>query len=101
MDANSPPKAATVFPQPIALAASFDAGLAYRMGSAISTEARAMYNLQRKEDGTVRCQPSMPCQTVLPRHGQHCADSAPHSLYASCSNDKSDVDVESILSGAR
>ena len=48
------PKAATVFPQPIALGASFDAGLAFRVGSAISDEARAMYNLQRQEDGTVR-----------------------------------------------
>ena len=48
------PKAATVLPQPIALGASFDADLALRVGSAISDEARAMYNLQRQEDGTVR-----------------------------------------------
>lgn len=36
---------ATVFPQAIALGATFDADLAYRVSSAISDEARAIYNL--------------------------------------------------------
>ncbi|WP_348798023.1 glycoside hydrolase family 3 C-terminal domain-containing protein [Flavobacterium adhaerens] len=35
---------ATVFPQAIALGATFDADLAYRVSSAISDEARALYN---------------------------------------------------------
>lgn len=35
---------ATVFPQAIGLAATFDSDLAYRVSSAISDEARAMYN---------------------------------------------------------
>jgi len=35
---------ATVFPQAIALGATFDADLAYRVSSTISDEARAMYN---------------------------------------------------------
>ncbi|WP_338357402.1 glycoside hydrolase family 3 C-terminal domain-containing protein [Yeosuana marina] len=36
--------AATVFPQAIALGATFDADLAFRVSSAISDEARAIYN---------------------------------------------------------
>lgn len=36
--------AATVFPQAIGLGATFDADLAYRVSSAISDEARALYN---------------------------------------------------------
>ncbi|WP_273276922.1 glycoside hydrolase family 3 C-terminal domain-containing protein [Maribacter polysiphoniae] len=36
--------AATVFPQAIGLGATFDADLAYRVSSAISDEARAIYN---------------------------------------------------------
>jgi len=35
---------ATVFPQPIGLAATFDADLIFRIGSAISDEARAKFN---------------------------------------------------------
>ena len=35
---------ATVFPQPIALSASFNASLARLIGTAISDEARALYN---------------------------------------------------------
>ena len=59
------PKAATVLPQPIALGASFDADLAFRVGSAISDEARAMYNLQRQEDGTVRRAPGLQLHAPL------------------------------------
>ena len=51
---SGPPFAATSFPAPISLAASFDAGLAHSVGSAVGREARAMYNLQRAADGTVR-----------------------------------------------
>ena len=36
---------ATIFPQAIALGATFDEDLAYRVSSAISDEARAMYNV--------------------------------------------------------
>ena len=52
--ATKVPKAATSFPAPIALGATFSAELAHRVGSAIGREARAMYNLQLQEDGTVR-----------------------------------------------
>ena len=40
---------ATVFPQSIALGASWDPGLVYRVASAISDEARGMYNGMGKE----------------------------------------------------
>lgn len=39
--------AATVFPQAIGLGATFDADLAYRVSSAISDEARALYNASK------------------------------------------------------
>lgn len=39
---------ATVFPQAIGMAASFDPALLKRIGSAVSTEARAKYNLSRQ-----------------------------------------------------
>ena len=39
---------ATVFPQSIALAASFDENMVMEVGDAISTEARAKYNIQQK-----------------------------------------------------
>lgn len=39
---------ATIFPQAIGLAASFDNQLIYRVSSAISDEARAMYNIYQK-----------------------------------------------------
>ncbi len=39
---------ATVFPQAIGLGATFDEELAYRVSSAISDEARAMYNASLK-----------------------------------------------------
>ena len=39
---------ATVFPQAIALAATFDENLLYEVGDAVSTEARAKYNMQHK-----------------------------------------------------
>lgn len=42
---------ATVFPQAINLAATFDDALVRRAASVISTEARAKYNLSRDEDG--------------------------------------------------
>ncbi len=44
---------ATVFPQAIALAATFDEELLKEVGDAISTEARAKYNMQQKH-GDVR-----------------------------------------------
>ena len=44
--------AATVFPQAIAMAASFDAPLLGRIASAISDEARAKYNEYRQFGGT-------------------------------------------------
>ncbi len=39
---------ATVFPQAIALAATFDEELVYEVADAISTEARTKYNMQQK-----------------------------------------------------
>ena len=39
---------ATVFPQAIALAATFDEELVYEVADAISTEARAKYNMQQR-----------------------------------------------------
>jgi beta-glucosidase len=39
---------ATVFPQAVALAATFDLNLIYKIAGAISDEARAKYNLNRK-----------------------------------------------------
>lgn len=39
---------ATVFPQPIALASSFDTDLVYRVANAISDEGRAKYNVAQK-----------------------------------------------------
>lgn len=43
---------ATVFPQAIGLAATFDEGLLKRIGDAVSTEGRAKYNLQYKYGDT-------------------------------------------------
>lgn len=43
---------ATVFPQAITLAASFDEDLAERVGDAVSTEGRAKFNNQQKHDDT-------------------------------------------------
>lgn len=40
---------ATVFPQAIALAATFDTTLVYRIADAISTEARSKYNINRSK----------------------------------------------------
>ena len=45
--------AATVFPQPIGMAASFDEPLVYEVFTAVSDEARVKYN-QAKETGLVR-----------------------------------------------
>jgi beta-glucosidase len=42
---------ATVFPQAIGLAATFDPDLIYRIASAIGDEARAKYNLQMEKKG--------------------------------------------------
>ena len=39
---------ATIFPQAIGMAATFDSDLIYRISSAISDEARAKYNAARK-----------------------------------------------------
>lgn len=41
---------ATVFPQSVTLAASFDEDLAEEVSTAISTEARAKYNMQQESD---------------------------------------------------
>jgi len=41
---------ATVFPQAIGLAATFDETLMYNVGDAISDESRAMYNLRQAQD---------------------------------------------------
>jgi len=41
---------ASIFPEPIGLAATFDAELVSRIGTAISDEARAMYNANLKND---------------------------------------------------
>jgi beta-glucosidase len=41
---------ATVFPQAIGLAATWDTGLVYRAATVISTEARAKYNQAQRED---------------------------------------------------
>ena len=41
---------ATVFPQAIGLAATWDTGLIYRVADTISTEARAKYNQAQRED---------------------------------------------------
>lgn len=43
---------ATVFPQAIGLAATFDEDLAEKVADAVSTEARAKYNMQQKYDDT-------------------------------------------------
>ena len=42
---------ATVFPQPIGLAATFNPGIAQQIGDAIATEARAKYAVARAEIG--------------------------------------------------
>ena len=44
---------ATVFPQPIAWGASFDAGLVAEIGAAVSTEARALNNQGVKRGGSM------------------------------------------------
>ena len=41
---------ATVFPQAINLAATFDTSLVYEIGQVISTEARAKYNIARQHN---------------------------------------------------
>ena len=43
---------ATVFPQAVGLAASFDEDLLEELGEAVSTEARAKFNMQQKFDDT-------------------------------------------------
>jgi len=45
---------ATVFPQAIGLAATFDENLVYRVSSAISDEARAMYNAAVAKNNRIR-----------------------------------------------
>ena len=45
---------ATVFPQAIGLGATFDQDLAYRVSSAISDEARAMYNAASAQGNYLR-----------------------------------------------
>lgn len=45
---------ATVFPQAIAMAASFNDSLLYQVASAISTEARAKYNISNKKAGVAQ-----------------------------------------------
>jgi len=41
---------ATIFPQPIGMAATFDDGLVHRVADAVSDEARAMYNSAVRKD---------------------------------------------------
>ena len=41
---------ATIFPQPIGMAATFDDGLVHQVATAISDEARAMYNAAMQKD---------------------------------------------------
>ena len=41
---------ATIFPQPIGMASTFDDGLVHQVATAISDEARAMYNAAMKKD---------------------------------------------------
>lgn len=43
---------ATIFPQAVGLAATFDEELLEQIGEAVSTEARAKFNLQQKEEDT-------------------------------------------------
>lgn len=43
---------ATVFPQAIGMAATFDENLLEQVGDAVSTEARAKFNMQQKADDT-------------------------------------------------
>lgn len=43
---------ATVFPQAIGMAATFDEDLLEKVGDAVSTEARAKFNMQQKSDDT-------------------------------------------------
>lgn len=43
---------ATVFPQAIALGATFDTDLIFKLATAISDEARAKYNISKKHGGT-------------------------------------------------
>jgi beta-glucosidase len=43
---------ATVFPQAIAMAATFDTDLVFKIGAAAADEARAKYNLSKKHGGT-------------------------------------------------
>jgi len=45
---------ATIFPEPIGMAATFDDSLVNRVGTAISDEARAMYNAAIREDSHER-----------------------------------------------
>lgn len=40
---------ATVFPQAIGMAATFDENILYKVGDIVSTEARAKYNVAQKE----------------------------------------------------
>lgn len=47
---------ATVFPQTIGMAASFDDSLLYKVFDAISTEARAKYNKKDKDNGSKKYQ---------------------------------------------
>ena len=49
---------ATVFPQAIALAATFDADLVKRVATAISDEARAMYNISQERGCLLYTSPS-------------------------------------------
>uniref|UniRef100_A0ACD5ZZ54 Uncharacterized protein n=1 Tax=Avena sativa TaxID=4498 RepID=A0ACD5ZZ54_AVESA len=53
MHFNGTVRAVTSFPQVLLTAASFDDGLWYRIGQAIGTEARALYNLGQAEGLTI------------------------------------------------
>lgn len=46
---------ATVFPQAVGMAATFDEDLLEKVGDAVSTEARAKYNMQQKSGDTDIC----------------------------------------------
>ena len=51
MDRRQRGRGATIFPQPLGIAATFDVDLMYRVAAAISDELRAKDNEQFKESG--------------------------------------------------
>jgi len=78
---------ATVFPEPVGLAATFDPALVHEMGTVISTEARVEYNMELRQNrpGFLVAQHQHLSRSALgPRPGNLWRGSVPHRAIRRC-----------------